>query len=164
MTTLSHGVRTSKTKALTTSHNIGARISGFVPSEAVQVVNKYLMDDTDMKALMGGDFNIYPLVASETPYIRYVWLPVNSGLLYLREDIVRYYVGHTDIKKLGEITEKIKELLIIDDSYPGTLPLSGGRFFIQSIQFLGGNPPSGPDQDNGVVEANINFALIYTII
>lgn len=139
-------------------------------SEAVYMVNRYLMQDNELKTLMGGEFVIEPLVALGTgdrplvPYIRYASIPAMGPIWATRTDMVRYYVGHRTYAEAGKILERLQSLLIIDDSKEPLLPITDNRFRIQSIEFLGGINPSGPDQDEGVIERGISIALIYTVL
>lgn len=160
-------VSSSLRKTNSISHSLAVILDKPLFNEAVYMLNEYIMSDSTMKQLMGGDFVIEPIVAfgSEekplVPYIRYTSIPAIGPIWTVRTDIVRYYVGHRTYAEAGKLLERLQELLIVDDSGE-ILPFKSDKFRVQSIDFLGGINPSGPDQESGVIERGLSIALIYT--
>lgn len=167
---INHSIDALRKKVSSVSHSFDIKVAKDDFTEAVYILNDYLMSDAGLKQLMGGEFNIFPLVAdgpsptkASTPYIRYSSLPALGPIWQVRTEVVRYYVGDKSYKNLGRIVERLEELLIVDDS-TAPFPLKNQKFKIQSIEFLGGTNPTGPDQEEGVMERGINIALIYTVL
>jgi hypothetical protein len=166
---ISHRIGALAQKTDTASYTIESKIHQDDFTEAAYLVNDYLKGDSSLKILMGGDFNIFPEVADgpagapSYPYIRYSILPAIGQIWRIRTDVVRYYVGEKSFKTGGEILGRLQELLIIDDA-DLPFPMKNGKFKIHSIEFLGGSNPSGPDQEEGIIERGLNIAIIYTVL
>lgn len=165
-----HRISALKRKTISVTHGVEAITKTSDWSEAVYLVNEYVRADQVLKDIIGEDFNIFPLVAEgptdtqkSYPYIRYSSLPVLGQIWHIHTDVIRYYVGDKDYKRLGKILTRMKDILVIDDS-TNPFPIKGGRFKIHSIEFLGGTNPSGPDQEEGIIERGLNIAIIYTVV
>ncbi len=163
---IGHRISTTRRKTIKLAHGVTAKVYAFMPSEAVQVLNSYIASDPVLQGYFGGKVNIFPIVAEPygevmTPYIRYTHMPVTYNPWYIRSDIVRYYVGDKSVKRIGQILDRLYELLVVDDSTIGPLPIESSPFSIRSIEFLGGTNPTGPDQENGVIERGHDFLIIY---
>jgi hypothetical protein len=169
MAIVNNKVSALRKRTSTKSYSVEVKVNKPDFTEAVYILNDYLMSDAQLKNLMGGPFVIQPMVIDapsggpSTPYIRYVSLPAIGPIWRVRADIVRYYIGSKSYKESGKIQERLKELLIVDDSLP-PFPLKNDKFKIQSIDFLGGTAPTGPDQEEGVMERGVNVAIIYTVL
>lgn len=157
-----------KLKSTTVSNSVSVLLKSSTVTEAVYIINEYIRSDPELRSILG-DFNIFPLVAEgprdtdkSYPYIRYISVPVVAPLWQLQADFVRYYIGDKDYLRLAKITQRLRELLTIDDS-TNPIPMKKGRFRIQSIDFLGGSNPTGPDQEEGMIERNLSITIIYNI-
>jgi hypothetical protein len=168
--TVKHKVSALRQRTYSIAHGVDTKVAKDDFTEAVYIVNDYLRKDATLKALMGGEFQINPMVAegpsptkASVPYIRYIVLPATGQIWTIRTDVVRYYVGDKSFKLLGKILNRLQELLIVDDSKP-PFPMKSDKFKIHSIEYLGGTNPTGPDQEEGVIERGLNIAIIYTVV
>jgi len=171
MTTKTYKWDAIRQKTLTTSTSIETRLGTTDYTEAVYILNNYIKEDAKLQTLLGGVFNIYPVVAEEPvgdtpsyPYIRYTTIPGVGPFWQVRTDIVRYMVGDTSYKRQGQILQRLIELTNIEESESPMATLKNDKYRIKSLLFLGGTNTTGPDQDNGLFERGINAEMIYLVI
>lgn len=141
-------------------------------SEAVYLLNDYIKSDSQMISLfMPKSLNIYPMIADEPldgepsyPYIRYRTVPSQGTNFRIRMDFVTYYIGDKSYARSGKIMQRLWELCNMDDSIVNPLPMADTKFKISSSMFVSGGAPTGPTQENGVIERSITFAIVYTVL
>jgi hypothetical protein len=141
-------------------------------SEAVYLLNDYIKADSVLQNLfMPKSLNIYPVIADEPldgepsiPYIRYRTVPSQGSNFRIKMDFVTYYIGDKNYAKAGKIMQRLWEICNMDDSIKNPLPFVDEKFKISSCMFVSGNAPTGPTQENGVIERGITFAIVYTVL
>lgn len=141
---------------------------------AVFVLNKRISQDPIIKSIWHpAVVNIFPGLAEEPlggeksyPYIRYLSVPVISARnMWVRRDVVQYFVGSKDIDLLQKVLERLIYILDSPDQVLSSWPANdvANQFKIQSTVVLGGTPQTLPSQDEGVWEQGISVSMIYTI-
>lgn len=142
-------------------------------SEAVYLLNDYIKADPILKDIWAPrKVNIFPMIADEPiggqksyPYIRYRTVPSQGSTFRIRVDFVTYYVGDNNYFRTGQVFERLWEICNMDDAPGmGPLPIKNRKFKIQSVMFVSGSAPNGPDQENGIIERGITFAVTYTVL
>lgn len=139
--------------------------------EAIYLLNDYIKQDATIQNLFSPlTVNIYPIIADEPvdgttsyPYIRYRTVPSQGTHYRVRMDFVTYYIGDKSYATTGKIMERMWEILNMDDAN-SPIPIKDDKFKIHSSMFVSGTAPTGPDQENGVIERGITFAVVYTVL
>lgn len=138
--------------------------------EAIYLLNDYIKADSGLKTLFAPKkVNTFPVIADEPlkneksyPYIRYRVIPGQGSNFRINMDMVQYIVGDPSFAKAGKILQRLREILNMDNSpSAGLLPLKDDKFKIQSVMFVSGLAPTGPDQENGVMERGATFSVTY---
>lgn len=170
MTTITHRIQAGRQKTQTKSFQVTTRVEQETVAEAVYLLNDYIKADSTLQGLLGTDFNIYPLIADEPssgsasyPYLRYTVIPGLGPFWRVRTDIVRYMVGDVQFQRAGQVVQRLMEIINVEESHP-SLPLRSSKYKVQSLNVIGGVPPTTPDQENGVMERGLSVAMIYTEI
>lgn len=140
--------------------------------EAVEVLNDYLEQDATLIALFTPKTltvspGYEPETIGDSPIYPYITFNFVNGFyprtVAIHVDVVTYWVGEKDLIKLNKIYQRMLQLLNPDENHPDYfIADTYGVFKIKGVQWVGGGPMDLPQQENGIWQRRLSFAITYT--